>query len=145
MKPTSLTGWIELIVRLGLAVVFICAGVLKMQSPQAFADSINDYDLIPRPLINPVALSLPLLEVIVGTMLLLGRQKRGAVFSAILLLGVFTVALVQAAARGLEIDCGCFGTSPEGAWNTWTFVLRDFFLLSIATVIYIKMLSVRNE
>lgn len=45
------------------------------------------------------------------------------------LLVVFMFAILQGALRGLEIDCGCFGTTTGGAPSLWADVARDLGLL----------------
>jgi len=37
----------------------------------------------------------------------------------------FVVAMAQAKARGLAIDCGCFGGNGTGTGVTWFDLIRD--------------------
>ena len=96
--------------RLGLAAVFLVSGVLKAIDPDATYVAVRAYDVLPKLGVTLVAGVLPWLEIVIGLLLLLvGVATRAvAVASAVLLLA-FMAGGAQAWARGLSIDCGCFG------------------------------------
>ena len=131
-----------LLCRLLLTVVFVSAGVAKLfASPQAFADSVSSFRLVPSWLVSPLTLALPPLEILVGGALLTGRPRRLGAVGALVLAGVFLVAMVTALVRGIPVDCGCFG--PGVAWlplaaarRMWFDLGRDVLLLVAALVLY---------
>lgn len=135
--------WVLLGVRLIMGGIFVYAGWVKIQNPQAFADSIATFQLVPLPLINLMALGLPFFEILLGLCLLTGWRKEAAIFSVMILSMVFALALSQALIRGLEVDCGCFGSGPPSAGKTWASLGRDFLLLAFATVLYCKYAPTR--
>lgn len=139
MNSKQVYPWIIVIFRLILGGLFLYAGVIKTQDPQSFADSIATFQILPSTIINLVALSLPIFEIVVGIMLLFGWQKRAASFAILVLLSFFTVALMQALIRGLAIDCGCFGSEAPSAWKTWNAFGRDIVLLLAACWIYFEL------
>ncbi|MDB6134254.1 MAG: DoxX family protein [Verrucomicrobiales bacterium] len=95
------------------AAVFGLAAWGKLLDPLAFADSVADYRLIPwRPGITLTALALPVFEMLLALLLVTGRWRRAAVLGMLGLTLIFTMALISAAVRGLNIDCGCSG----GGW-----------------------------
>ena len=95
--------------RLGLAAVWLISGVLKAVDPDQTYVAVRAYDVLPADVVEIVAAVLPFLEIALGVLLLLGVGTRVvAVLSAVLLL-VFIAGVSQAWARGLAIDCGCFG------------------------------------
>jgi putative oxidoreductase len=96
-------------VRIALGTLFVFAGAAKAYDPGAFAIEIQRYQLVPWVPGAIAALYLPWLEMLVGALLLLKRLERGALLLIACLLVVFTLALVSAMFRGLNIDCGCFG------------------------------------
>jgi putative oxidoreductase len=116
--------------------VFLYAGALKMGNPQAFADSIATFRLLPPLLISSLALGLPVFEMTCGLLLILGWGRRPAALGILLLAGVFAVALGQALVRGLEVDCGCFGGGAPSAAKTWWALGRDFVLSGLAWILY---------
>ena len=97
--------------RLIVGFVFIYAGILKISDPAGFSDAINNYDLLPISLVNFFAITLPWIEVVAGLFLLFGIYVKENSFIISLLLIVFILAIVISLGRGLNIECGCFGTS----------------------------------
>jgi uncharacterized membrane protein YphA (DoxX/SURF4 family) len=102
-------------VRLGLAAVFLVSGALKVIDPAQTKIAVRAYELLPPGLIGLVATTLPLLELVLGTLLLAGAFTRWAALASALLLVVLMTAVAQAWARGLSIDCGCFGGGGQVA------------------------------
>ena len=91
--------------------VFLLAGISKALDMHAFAAEISAYQIVPASLVQPMALALPLLEILIAVYLLLGLAQRWAAAAAGLLLLVFIGAMALALARGLTLDCGCFGNA----------------------------------
>jgi len=116
-----------------LGVVFISASFDKIIHPSAFSEAIYNYQILPDVFINPTAIVLPWLELILGIMLIIGVWMPGAVVISNLLLTTFMGALLFNMARGLDIYCGCFSISAtQSSINIWI-VLRDasFLILSV--------------
>ncbi len=98
-----------LLARLVVGGVWLVAGVAKLPDPAASIEAVRAYELLPASLVEPVGYALPALEVVLGLALVLGVMTRGAgVLSAVLFVA-FVVGISSAWARGLEINCGCFG------------------------------------
>jgi hypothetical protein len=115
-----------------LAAVFAAAAVPKILAPHDFAVAVFRYQIAPYALINGVALVLPWLELVTAVALLLPRFARPAALLMLAMLGVFTVALVAAVARGIDIACGCFSLKAGAAHMTWLNILRNLALLAMA-------------
>ena len=62
-----------------------------------------------------VGWGLPFAEIALGLLLVAGLSTRSAAIVAGLLMLAFIAAVVSAAARGLSIDCGCFGGGGQVA------------------------------
>jgi putative oxidoreductase len=118
--------------RLVLAAVFVIAGALKLGDPAAFANDVANYQLMPA-LAPLLAATLPCLEIVVGVALLFSRWRRAAALCAAALMALFTLAAGTAYARGLDVACGCFG-STSGAIG-WTTLVRDVALLAAAILL----------
>jgi hypothetical protein len=56
-------------------------------------------------------MTLPWIEVVVGLALVTAQHGRSAAWLAVGALVVFDLAVLQALGRGLNIECGCFGTA----------------------------------
>lgn len=111
MLRLSRTGvdWIGTVVRLGLAAVFLVSGTIKVIDPAQTRVAVSAYELLPPDLVGPVATALPLVELALGTLLVVGAFTRWVALVSGLLLVVLMAGMVQAWVRGLSIDCGCFG------------------------------------
>jgi len=93
-----------------LGFIFIFAAITKVTDPEAFSQAIYNYKLIPDFLINFLAIIIPWIELAAGILLIFGIsvKENSAIFSGLLI--VFIIAIGISLARGLNIDCGCFGT-----------------------------------
>jgi len=132
--------WTYWMGRLLLGVVFIYAAILKMGSPQDFADSIAAYHILPFSVINLLALGLPLFELICGLLVLTGFFLRIGIIGILAMLAIFMAALAIALARGLSINCGCFGAHSWLDSNPWAALARDGILLGFAVFVYERSL-----
>lgn len=123
------------LLRLGLGALFIVAGAAKLRDPAGFAVAIANYRFLSE-LAPWLAVTLPTVEILVGAMLLVApvRWRASAALAALALLTMFTVAVAQARARGINVDCGCFG-GAAGAVTGWT-VARDVVLMLAAATLY---------
>jgi uncharacterized membrane protein YphA (DoxX/SURF4 family) len=99
------------LIRIVLGGVFVYGGAIKILEPGDFAAAIFNYRILPREAVNIMAITLPWIEVMVGLMLVMGFWVRTNAILISGLLVVFIIAIAQALARDLNIDCGCFGTS----------------------------------
>lgn len=100
-----------LLLRLLLALVFIFAAIEKIAVPRNFAVSIANYKLLPVEFINIPAIVIPWIEFTSGLLLLFGISVKENSAIITFLLIVFTIAIIISLFRGLNIDCGCFGTT----------------------------------
>ena len=124
-------------VRLLLGGIFALASLDKILHPLAFAKIINNYQILPDKLINLTAIILPWIELILGSLLVLGLWLPGAIALSNLLLAAFFTALIFNAARGFNMDCGCFTTSKTESPGTHWYLARDaIFLLSGGYLFY---------
>ena len=99
--------------RVFLGGLFVYAGILKAMDPTALAEDIANYRMLPGQLVPLMTAVMPGVEIVVGALLVTGIFIRASATMAAIMLTAFTVALAQAATRGLNIECGCFGgTAP---------------------------------
>jgi len=101
--------WISTAIRLILGAVWIAAGATKVGDLAASGRAVAAYRLLPHDAATFLGAVLPFLEIALGALLILGLATRFAAVVSALLLMVFIAGIVSAWARGLRIDCGCFG------------------------------------
>ena len=128
----------KLAVSLALGAIFIYAGVDKIRDPLQFADSVAAFAILPASLITPMALGLPIFEVLCGLMILVPPARRIAALALTLATAMFLVALVSALARGLTLDCGCFGAGAPSRARMWVESGLDVFLFAGAMWVYLR-------
>ena len=131
--------WIGLLARLGLAAVWLVAGAVKVGDLAASGRAVNAYRIFPYELAMALGAALPLVEIALGVLLLVGLATRlAAGFSAVLLV-LFVAGIVSAWARGLAIDCGCFGGGGDLAAGQdpryGQELLRDLGFLVLAGIV----------
>ena len=141
-KPVFLWG-----ARLFLAYLFLTASIGgwvwaeggfvraegKLIDPQQFVFHVRALQLMDDPWNAWVAMGLPWLECLTGIALLLPWTGLGGTISAATMLAIFIAALSSVRARGLEVDCGCFG--GPAATSDLTFAIASrvlWFSLAVA-------------
>lgn len=131
MRSLLSNSYAVLASRLVLGGVFIAAGIPKILDPGAFAVAIRSYELaLPEWFVSFSAYALPYAEVLIGLYLIAGLFTKPTAWATTALMLVFTLALLQGAVRGLEINCGCFGAGDESS-NLWLAFLRDIGLVAL--------------
>jgi uncharacterized membrane protein YphA (DoxX/SURF4 family) len=132
---------VGLLARLVLGGVILVAGALKVASPAVSARAVQAYQLLPFDVAAYVGYALPIVEVIVGLLLVLGLFTRSAAAVGGLLMVAFVIGIASAWARGLSIDCGCFGeggTIDPSQTKYLEEILRDVGLLLCAVWLVIR-------
>ncbi|OGU27364.1 MAG: hypothetical protein A2057_10440 [Ignavibacteria bacterium GWA2_35_9] len=111
MKKILSNKYLLLVIRIVTGFIFLYAGIEKISDAEGFARTINNYKLLPFSFTNMAALTLPWIEVTTGILLIFGIRVKENAFIISALLGIFIIAISISLLRGLNIDCGCFGTS----------------------------------
>src|SRR5450755_2424071 len=129
------------ILRVILGPIFMYAAWIKLREPWAlFAISIDSYQVLPLWAVEFIARTLPWLELLLGALLIAGIWRGVAAAAATLLLGVFFGLMIRAMAKGMQIDCGCFGSGERLSWMT---LLRDGALL--ASSLFVTSMAFRRS
>jgi uncharacterized membrane protein YphA (DoxX/SURF4 family) len=136
MTP-KVVGIVVLVLRLVLGAIFIVAGASKIGHAIEFATQIAAFRLVPQPLIAPMAIALPFLEVLLGGYLVLGLFTRISAWIAVVLLLAFDGAIASAVVRGLSVSCGCFGPN-DATVTSWGEVARDAIFVLLAVVVALR-------
>lgn len=101
-----------------------------------FAKAVKNYDMLPLSLVNFFAIVIPMMELVAGLMLIFGIYKKGSAMTITVLLLLFLVALIQAAIRGLDINCGCFSVTDTSTKSDLIIrIVEDVFLLAGVLII----------
>lgn len=133
MNLSAIRPWVGTVFRLVLGGVFLWAGWEKLADPRGFVQAVRAYDVTPEWLSKAIGYGLPVLEVCLAALLIVGVITRIAAAVSAALMLVFLIGIVQAAIRGLKLECGCFGGGGASDSTQYTLdILRDLGLLVLA-------------
>ncbi len=104
-----------LLLRLVVGGVFIWAAVTKIADPLSFAQDVRNYRLVGLSLSFVTAIILPWVELIAGIFLIIGIFPRSGALLISGLLVFFIILVAVTMLRGIDVECGCFGTFSRKA------------------------------
>ena len=125
--------------RLIVGGVLITAGYLKAGNTAEARMAVQAYKILPNTIAANLGYALPWIEIGAGVLLLLGVFTKYSGLFAGLLMGIFVIAISQAWARGLSIDCGCFGGGGKvdaGKTKYLQEILRDTGLMAMGIYLF---------
>ena len=102
--------WIGVVARLIVGVVDVWAGLTKFPDPAGNVRQVRAFQILPEAVVPTVGHALPTVELIVGVALILGLVTRAGAVIGGRCFNAFIIGITAAWARGLEINCGCFGS-----------------------------------
>jgi putative oxidoreductase len=129
-----------------LGALFIYMGLSKALQPEHFLELVNEYHIVsqqatlPFPLrpLNAIGAALPWFEVFCGALLIAGVAVRGTALVLLLMLGFFTLAVLQRALHisaaearpftAVKFDCGC----GNGVVFAWRKLIENSLLILLA-------------
>lgn len=130
--------WTGLLARLVTGGVWITASALKLTDPAQSVAAVRAYQLLPSSVVPTVGQLLPVIEMVVGVCLVVGLLTRGAAVVSALLFVAFIIGIASVWARGINIDCGCFGgggvDADAASKYPWE-IARDVALLAASLFI----------
>lgn len=129
MKTLIRNRYFILALRVLLGLAFVVGSLEKIVDPDAFGFSISNYRIFPAFIIPVPATILPWMELLCGLSILFGVLLRGSSLMVATMLVVFTLAVLSAMLRGLDITCGCFTNDPAAAAIGWGKVAENTGLL----------------
>jgi len=133
--------WVSLVLRLGLAAVGFLAAWPKLMDIRQSQLAVHYYELFPTWLNNLIGIAVPVVELALGIVLLVGLFTRYAAALFGLMMVVYIIGIASAWVRGLNISCGCFdpgGPLDPGQSNAYAMdIFRDVVLALLAAVLMV--------
>jgi uncharacterized membrane protein YphA (DoxX/SURF4 family) len=136
VKSLLANSQLVLVSRVFIGLLFIVSSLDKIVDPAAFARAVANYGLLPAFLPPVIATILPWIELLCGLCVLFGFMLRGSSLLLAAMLGVFTLAVISALVRGLDISCGCFTQDPAAGHIGWMKVLQNSTLFALTVFLY---------
>lgn len=124
---------LALFARFSLAAVFMVAAAAKLKDREGTQEALKAFG-VPDALSGTSTYLLPVAEALATVLLILPATYRAGAIWSLVLLVVFTTAIVVNLARGNRVECRCFGeisTAPIGVVT----VVRNAALSGLAIVI----------
>jgi protein-disulfide isomerase len=118
--------------------VWIYAALSKLGDPDAAVRAVRAYDVVPESMVRAIAWGLPFVELALAGLLLVGVATRAAAWASVAVLALFIMGMASAWARGLQIDCGCFGSGGPADVGSFDYVVdlaRDVAFVGLALVV----------
>jgi uncharacterized membrane protein YphA (DoxX/SURF4 family) len=125
-----------LVSRVFIGLLFIISSLDKIVDPAAFARAVSNYGLLPAFVPPVIATILPWTELLCGLCVLFGFMLRGSSLLLGTMLAVFTLAVISALLRGMDISCGCFTQDPAAGHIGWMKVLQNSTLFVLTVFLY---------
>lgn len=132
----SASDSVAALLRIALGALFIFSSVEKIADPGAFAVAIGGYNIVSSGPALIIATVLPWMELLCGLGMFFGVFVRGSALLAMCMLMVFTVAVIAALWRGLDISCGCYSQDPEAGRIGWWKTGENGVLLVVSYLIF---------
>ena len=136
VKRTEIFEWISTIVRLAMAGILIFAAIPKLMGIPQSIIAVRAYRLLPEAIVPFVGTMLPFLELTLALFLVLGLFTRIAAIVWLAMMAAFMFGVIWAWAKGLSIDCGCFGGGgdvEEGTTNYPLHLLERLGFIALGT------------
>jgi uncharacterized membrane protein YphA (DoxX/SURF4 family) len=124
--------WFGTLARLVAGGVWLVAGAIKVPNGAESVRAVRAYRILPEAVVPTVGHMLPAVEIVIGLALIAGVLTRAVAVVSALLFVAFIIGISSAWARGLQIDCGCFGGGGYDADATEKYpweIARDLGLL----------------
>lgn len=96
-----------------LGVLLLWSSWHHLANPWAFLVTVSRYDMVDARLTQIVAMVLPSFQFSLGVMMCANTFRRTTAAMTFTLMLLYSLAQVQALARGLSINCGCFASSGD--------------------------------
>jgi uncharacterized membrane protein YphA (DoxX/SURF4 family) len=125
------------VLRVGLGLLLIVTGALKIGHAPELAAAIAGFRLLPSAVIPPLALVLPYFELLLGLYLVAGMFTRESAGVTAVLFAIYGSAIASAVVRHIPANCGCFGPYDQ-ATADWPHVAFDAALAALAALVAVR-------
>lgn len=101
--------WGIVLLQLIFAGIFLYSSISKFDNLYLFGRVLDSYNILPAALIKPVAILLPMFELLLGIAVLITPTVKWAGYGVMLSALVFAIVLFLKWGQVMPYGCGCFG------------------------------------
>lgn len=125
-----------------LALILLFTGITKIIDPLPLINTLKLLPIINEQLVILIATILPMLEIVLGLLMLLKIKPKITLPVVLMLFFIFFGFSIYGTLAGLEGDCGCFGNAIKSEFEI-KMIIRNFilFILSLYISFYKKSLQ----
>lgn len=122
------TVFLEIIIVL-YVILFLYTGISKLIDYPVFKEQIATSPLL-VPVSKIIAISLPWIEFLVVMLLIIPRWRLKGLYSAFLLMSLFTIYIIGILLFNKELPCSCGGVISELSWGQHIVFNAAFIMLA---------------
>ncbi len=139
----GLRRWMDPVLMLVLGGIFVYSGMIKLADANSLFNDILAYRIVGRELAYPITFFLPAFELVCGVALFIPKLRRPALLWISIMLLVFMLAILSAWMRGIDVSCGCFGSTDDGvaSYDPLAWIMRDAAMLAVAGWLWLSRKS----
>ena len=127
-----------------LAGVFLYSAYSKFIDIYMWGEVLRSYDLLPDALIKPLAILIPMGELLIGAGLLIPFAMRWAAVGSAVLSLLFAILMLSKWGEVMPYGCGCFGPGEAKAVG-FQDVGADLLFLAVAAAIFLLSKQTRTS
>jgi len=132
---------LESILLIHIISLFIISAITKIISYKAFLQLVDNFKILPQKLIGIVGGAIPIMELVGAILLVVDRTRMYGAFMIILLLTVFSYAIIQVLKTNRRIRCGCYGRFIIADVDAFTMGKIVYFLGLITFIAFVRPLE----
>lgn len=135
---------IRIVLQLGLSGVFLYSAYAKFIDIYMWGEVLRSYDLLPGALIKPLAILIPMGELLIGAGLLIPFTMRWSAIGSAVLSLFFAILMLSKWGEVMPYGCGCFGPGEAKAVG-FQDVGKDLLFLAMAVAIFLLSKQTRTS
>jgi len=137
--------WIALVTRFCLGLFFVASAIGKFLHWNNFRAGVRKYEILPSRFVRIAGITLPFIELVLASALVLGTAIPVVGLASALLLAAFILGIAINLRRGRFIECNCYGIAGTNAISRGT-IVRNILLIALAlTTTAINLTGSRSD
>ena len=117
-----------------LLALFMYTAASKILTINAFSSTLAKSPLIGSNSLL-VAWLIPIIEIIVGILLIITGTRKLGLYASLVLLGIFTLYLVYMVSSGTKLPCHCGGAISTMSWQQHIWFNLGFIVLAVTGLV----------
>jgi hypothetical protein len=117
--------------------LFLYTAIMKLRNPDAFSSNMYQVPLL-RPVSNMLAVSLPVVEIMISLILIIPRTRLLGIWLATSLMGIFSIYIIYIFYTMNDLPCSCGGIIQQMSWKAHLIFNLILFILGTSCLVMQK-------